>query len=682
MALYALTIFLSSFLLFQVQPIIAKIILPWFGGSAAVWNTCMLFFQAALLGGYTYAHLIYGKLPSKRQSHIHIGLLAVSLLALPILPGASWKPEGAENPAILILGLLAATIGLPYFLLSTTGPLMQAWYARANAGAVPYRLFALSNFASLLALISYPLYVEPALDSNRQAWIWSGAYAVFVIVCASVAWRVRNDTAATLAAEEAEFIERPTLKRRLLWVGLAACPSVLLLAVTTHLTQDIASIPFLWIVPLVLYLLSFILTFETDRIYWRWLWLPLFAVSLAGMVWIEKENAPEITMIQRIAACAAAMFVSAMVCHGELASLKPHPRHLTNFYVALSVGGALGGLFVGLIAPSFFSAYHEYPIGWWLTFALVLAAITARYEVFLLKGKGVVVLTLLLAALGVYGGAWTNIQKKFLAGYRVTQRNFYGTLRIEDEGDFNDKTRVRQLLHGVINHGQQYLNPERRREATTYYCRESGVGTAILSRNEFLPQRVGVIGLGTGTLSTYGRIGDEYHLFEINPLVLHLARAEFSFLGESRAVTKVHLGDARLSLERMEPLQLDVLAVDAFSGDSVPVHLLTKEAMELYWRHLSPAGMLAVHISNRYLDLEGVVQTGAAATGKVALEFSDERDDGDEVCYGSTWVVVMNEATQKSRAAHLIAGKPMESPAGFRVWTDSFSNLVSVLRTK
>ena len=347
MALYAVTIFLSSFLLFQVQPIISKIILPWFGGSAAVWNTCMLFLQAALLGGYTYAHLLYDKLPSKRQSHTHIGLLAVSLLALPILPGASWKPEGAENPAILILGLLAATIGLPYFLLSTTGPLMQAWYARANAGAVPYRLFALSNFASLLALISYPLYVEPALDSNRQAWIWSGAYAVFVIVCAGVAWRVRNDTSPTATAEEAESIEPPpTVKRRLLWVGLAACPSVLLLSVTTHLTQDIASIPFLWIVPLVLYLLSFILTFETDKIYRRWLWLPLFAASLAGMVWIEMDSAPVITMVQRIAACAAAMFVCAMVCHGELASLKPHPRYLTNFYVALSVGGALGGLFI------------------------------------------------------------------------------------------------------------------------------------------------------------------------------------------------------------------------------------------------------------------------------------------------------------------------------------------------
>ncbi|MBI2689366.1 MAG: fused MFS/spermidine synthase [Acidobacteria bacterium] len=683
MALFALTIFLSSFLLFQVQPIIAKTILPWFGGSAAVWNTCMLFFQAALLGGYTYAHLLYDKLPNKRQSLTHIALLLLSLLALPILPGASWKPQGAEDPALRILGLLAATIGLPYFLLSTTGPLLQAWYSRANAGAVPYRLFALSNFASLLALISYPLYVEPSLDSTRQAWIWSGGYAVFVLVCAGVAWKVRSDVAARPAAEEEESVEpAPAWNRRLLWVGLAACPSVLLLAVTTHLTQDIASIPFLWIVPLVLYLLSFILTFETSKIYWRWIWLPLFAASLAGMVFIEMDKGPDLTMVQRIMACAAAMFVCAMVCHGELASLKPHPKYLTNFYVALSVGGALGGLFVGLFAPSFFNAYHEYPIGWWLTFALVLAAMASRYGNFLLKGKGLAVLTILLAVLGVYGGAWVNVQKRFLSGYRVTQRNFYGTLRIEDEGDFNDKTRVRQLLHGVINHGQQFLTPERRREATTYYCRESGVGTAITARNEFLPQRVGVIGLGTGTLSTYGRIGDEYHIFEINPLVLQLARGEFTFLSESRSATKVHLGDARLSLERMEPLGLDVLAVDAFSGDSVPVHLLTKEAMELYWKHLNPDGMLAVHISNRYLDLEGVVQTGARATGKIALEFSDEREEADEVCYGSTWILVMNEATRKAHEGHLAAGKLMESPANFRIWTDSFSNLIGVLRAK
>ena len=238
------------------------------------------------------------------------------------------------------------------------------------------------------------------------------------------------------------------------------------------------------------------------------------------MVWFEMDSAPTITMVQRIAATAGAMFVCFMVCHGELASLKPHPRYLTSFYVALSVGGALGGLFVGLVAPMLFNAYYEYPFGWWLTFALVLGALTARYGDFLLKGKGLAVLTVLLALLGVYGGAWTNDTKKYLSGYRVVQRNFYGTLRIEDEGDFNEKTRVRQLLHGVINHGQQYLNPERRREATTYYCRESGVGTAITARNEFMPQRVGVIGLGTGTLATYGRVGDEYHIFEINPMVL------------------------------------------------------------------------------------------------------------------------------------------------------------------
>ncbi len=690
MALYALTIFLSSFLLFQVQPIIAKTILPWFGGSAAVWNTCMLFFQAALLGGYTYAHLLFDKLPSKRQSLTHIALLVASLAALPILPSATWKPQGAEDPALLILGLLAATIGLPYFLLSTTGPLLQAWYARANAGAVPYRLFALSNFASLLALISYPLYVEPALDSTRQAWIWSGAYAVFALICAGVAWRVRNDVQAELPApslvdgEEAVAMEpetAPTTNRRMLWIGLAACPSVLMLAVTTHLTQDIASIPFLWIVPLVLYLLSFILTFETSKIYWRWLWLPLFAASLGGMLYIKLESAPDLTMIQLIVACSAAMFVCAMVCHGELASLKPHPRYLTSFYVSLSVGGALGGLLVGLLAPMFLNAYHEYPFGWWLSFAMVLAALAARYEG-LKRGKGLILLTVLLALLGVYGGAWTNVQKRYLAGYQLTQRNFYGTLRVQDEGDFNDKTRLRQLLHGVINHGQQYLHPERRREATTYYCRESGVGVAIATRNEFVPQKVGVIGLGTGTLASYGRVGDEYHIFEINPLVLQLSRSQFSFLNESRATTKVHMGDARLTLERMEPLGLDVLAVDAFSGDSVPVHLLTKEAVALYWRHLNPSGILAVHISNRYLDLEGVVQTAAQANGKVALDFSNDREEDDEVCFSSTWILVMNEQTRKSYEKQLVTGTTMKAPENFRVWTDSFSNLVGVLRTK
>ena len=683
MAWYALTIFVSSFLLFQVQPVIAKIILPWFGGSAAVWNTCMLFFQAALLGGYTYAHVLYDKAPAKQQFRIHAGLLAISLAVLPIMPGASWKPKGDEDPALLILGLLAATIGLPYFLLSTTGPLLQAWYSRANNGAVPYRLFALSNFASLLALISYPLYVEPSLDIEKQAIYWSRGYAVFVLLCGIVAWRVRNDVPVEPApAEDEAPVVAPSMQRRLLWVGLAACPSVLLLAVTTHLTQDVAAIPFLWIVPLILYLLSFILTFETDKIYWRWLWLPLLAAALGGMLWLELEKAPDLTMRWRIAACAAAMFVCAMVCHGELASLKPHPRYLTNFYVALSVGGAIGGLFVGLLAPMVFNAYHEYPFGWWLTMALVIAALTSRYPEAFQGKKGFAALTVLLVALGVYGGAWTNVQKKFLKGYRVTERNFYGTLRIEDEGDLHDKSLVRQLLHGTINHGQQYQHPERRREATTYYCRESGVGTAIMSRNENVPQKVGVVGLGTGTLASYARIGDDYHIFEINPLVLQLARREFGFMNESRAPVKVHMGDARLALERMQPMNFDVLAVDAFSGDSVPVHLLTREAMQLYAKHMNKNGIIAVHVSNRYLDLEPVVRAGADAIGKMALEVSDEREESDEVCYGSTWILVMRGETKAARESALTAGTEIKVPENFRPWTDSFSNLIGVLRAK
>jgi len=627
--------------------------------------------------------VLFSKAPGRKQFQWHAGLLLVSLAALPILPSSRWKPLGGEEPVWLILGLLAATIGLPYFLLSTTGPLLQAWYSRANAGAVPYRLFALSNFSSLLALISYPLFVEPSLEIEAQAWIWSGGYVLFALTCAWVSYRARDDRSAP-AGDNSEDppAEAPSARLRLLWVGLAACPSVLLLAVTTHLTQDVAAIPFLWIVPLILYLLSFILTFETDKIYWRPLWILLLATSLGFVLRMEMDEPPEVGMIWLIAATSGAMFVCSMVCHGELASLKPHPRYLTSFYVSLSVGGALGGLFVGLLAPMFFNAYHEYPIGWWLTFALFLAAIAHKDAAILLQGRGLIVLTILLVMLGVYGGAWTNVQRKFLRGYRITARNFYGTLRVQDEGDLHDKTLLRQLLHGVINHGHQYLHPDRRREATTYYCKESGAGAAILSRNEMVPHKVGVIGLGTGTLAAYGRIGDEYHIFEINPLVPQLARAEFSFLNESRAKVEIHIGDARLTLERTPPMQLDVIAVDAFSGDSVPVHLLTREAMRQYDRHIARDGIIAVHISNRYLDLEPVIRAGADSIGKAALEFSDEREEGDEQCYGSTWILVMSQETRKAKEAFLRAGTEIKLPANFRTWTDGFSNLIGVLRKK
>lgn len=678
MLFYALTIFLSSFLLFQVQPILAKMILPWFGGSAAVWNACMLFFQAALLAGYTYAHLLFAKVPARRAGKIHTGLLALSLLSLPILPGAAWKPTGGENPALQILGLLTATVGLPYFLLSTTGPLLQAWYARQHSGATPYRLFALSNAASLLALLSYPVLVEPRLDAQTQAWVWSGAFALFVLLCARVAWTASGEAPASEETEPAP--PAPAWGLRLLWVVLAAVPAILLLTVTTHLTQDVAAIPFLWIVPLVLYLLTFILCFEASRLYWRWFYIPLAAAALFGVAWFAASDSTSLSLPQSIAGYAAAMFVCSMVCHGELASLKPHPRFLTSFYVAVSTGGVLGGLIVGLIAPNYFDAFYEFPLGWVLAGLAGLAAVFYRHQALFSSWRGGAAAIVLVALAGGYAGWWVQIESAKVRGYRHVQRNFYGMLRIQDEGDFTDQTRVRQLLNGVINHGQQFLHPFRRKQATTYYCAESGAGQAIATRKDGVAQRVGVIGLGAGTLASYGRTGDEYHFYEINPAVIRYAEGEFTFLGDSPANKQIHLGDARLTLERQRPMGFDVLLVDAFSGDSVPVHLLTAEAFGLYFRHLKPDGILAVHISNKYLNLEPVVAANAGRMGLTALEFSEDRPDSDETCFGTTWVLLLTSPGLSAHTALAPRGKPMPEQADFRPWTDAFSNMWSILR--
>ncbi|MFN7650274.1 MAG: spermidine synthase [Acidobacteriota bacterium] len=678
MLLYAITVFLSSFLLFQVQPILAKMILPWFGGSAAVWNACMLFFQAALLAGYTYAHLLFAKVPARRAGKIHTGLLALSLLTLPILPGAAWKPTGGENPALQILGLLTATVGLPYFLLSTTGPLLQAWYARQHSGATPYRLFALSNAASLLALLSYPALVEPRLDAQTQAWVWSGAFALFVLLCARVALSASGEVPASEETEPAP--PAPAWALPLLWVGLAAVPAILLLTVTTHLTQDVAAIPFLWIVPLVLYLLTFILCFEASRLYWRWFYLPLAAAALFGVAWLAASDSNSLSLPQSIAGYAAAMFVCSMVCHGELASLKPHPRFLTSFYVGVSTGGVLGGLIVGLIAPNYFDAFYEFPLGWVLAGLAGLAAIFYRHQTLFSSWRGGAAAIVLVALAGGYAGWWVQIESAKVRGYRHVQRNFYGMLRIQDEGDFTDQTRVRQLLNGVINHGQQFLHPFRRKQATTYYCAESGAGQAIATRKDGVAQRVGVIGLGAGTLASYGRRGDEYHFYEINPAVIRYAEGEFTFLSDSPANKQIHLGDARLTLERQRPMGFDVLLVDAFSGDSVPVHLLTAEAFGLYFRHLKPDGILAVHISNKYLNLEPVVAANAGRMGLTALEFSDDRPDSDETCFGTTWVLLLTSPGLSAHTALAPRGKPMPEQADFRPWTDAFSNMWSILR--
>ncbi len=669
MLLYAYTIFTSAFLLFLVQPIIAKMILPWFGGSASVWTTCMLFFQSVLLAGYLYSHWSIRTLKPKTQFALHAALLAVSLALLPIAPSASWKPLGSEDPTFRIWMLLTVSVGLPYFLLSTTGPLIQAWYARTHRQAVPYRLFALSNFGSMLALLCYPVAVEPWVVSKAQAWFWSGGYILFTLLCAGAAWRASRVEAFELAppSSAAEGDGEVTWKQVALWIALPACASAMLLAVTNHLCQDVASIPFLWILPLSLYLISFILTFEREGWYHPRLYEFLLAAALGGMCYLFFRH-DRFNIRWVVTTFAAGLFLCCMFCHGEVARRKPHVRHLTLFYLMISFGGAFGSMLVALVAPRAFNAYYEVPA------ALLLCALLAL----IVNRRDSVIYYCAISGVLVMGFFMFKETKQMVSKNTLMVRNFYGALSVVDEGGEDDPDAVRKLIHGTINHGQQFLAPDRRRLPTTYYGPNSGVGLAIEHcRNS--TQRVGVIGLGTGTLATYGRPGDYYRIYEINPLVIDIANKYFTFLRDSQAKVEVALGDARLSLER-EPTQLfDVLAVDAFSGDSIPVHLLTAEAFQLYFRHLKPDGVLAVHVSNRYLDLKPVVRQLADRFKRSSIVVDTDDGDGDGT-FGSTWVLVT--LNQTFLATPEVAAAAREAPlrSDLRLWTDDYSNLFRILK--
>ena len=674
MLLYAVTIFLSAFLLFQVQPIIAKMVLPWFGGTSAVWTTCMLFFQLVLLAGYGYAHWLNGRRGRKLQAGVHTALLALSLAALPIIPKATWKPAGGENPSWLLLGLLAATVGLPYFLLSTTSPLLQAWYARAHQGAAPYRLFALSNLASMLALLSYPPLVEPNLPTRLQAQFWSAAYVACAVLCGLLAWSGARWKLPAPAAKAPEAGAPPGLRLRLLWVGLAGCASTLLLAVTTFLTQDVAAIPFLWIVPLSIYLLSFIVCFESPRLYWRKVYLGLLPAALGYCAWrVWEESGDIFHIVPVIVLMSACLFVFCMVCHGELAGLKPHPRYLTSFYLMISAGGALGGLFVGLLAPHLFPAYHEFPIGlgWCAVLAAAMLARRTPHSPRWLKAAVALPLAAYLGFLGI-------VIRDDVKQYRRVDRNFYGRLAVFDDGDpALDEEATRHLLHGVINHGEQALRRQYSRLPITYFCPGAGIGVAMRAL-EGLPRKIGILGLGCGTLAAYGLPGDILRIYEINPLVLRFARTEFTYLRDTSARTEVVLGDGRLSLEREPSQQFDLLVMDAFSGDSVPVHLITREAFRTYFRHLKPDGILAVNISNRYLDLKPVVERGASAFGKIAVVYDYAPDEDDFFCFACTWTLVMDPAARRRLPGD--GGEVLRANLNFRPWTDDFSNMHRILK--
>jgi hypothetical protein len=977
-----LTIFLSAFLLFQVQPLISKVILPWFGGTPAVWTTCVLFFQVLLLVGYTYAHVVATRLGRRPQVVVHLIVVAVAVALLPILPTARWKPQTVDDPARQILTLLAACVGLPYFVLATTSPLLQAWFSRTHAGRSPYRLYALSNVGSLLALASFPFVVEPYLTTKVIATVWSCAFVVFALLAAACAMRTWY-VAPLAAVEPAESLNgmgeatqadpRPGVGRYVMWLLLPACGSAMLLAVTNQMCQDVAVVPFLWVLPLSLYLLSFIICFDNERWYVRpffWLWL------VAGMVYMVHllHVGVDASILDQVIGFSVGLFGCCMVCHGELVRLKPGPRHLTSFYLMVSAGGALGGVFVSLLAPQIFDLYLELPYGMFACCALAMMAfwmdkkphrrwprswvlrlvvpllviaplVEWAYEplyqlavVLLVRAPGVewacqplfqhvlkplgildkplpaevlfggaaalgvlvtvlgmawasvgawairggvllfasalvaewlygpveayilrplqvvrepllmegviaagLVLGVLVVGLGlawraartwvasglglllftsallVWGhfdpdvgrvlpadgftilllcgvglgllavllgmgwpsgaariarldvlflvcvliGRWAgSFWRLYAAGLEATSakvtplppellfafwvgmaavlfvlalerrsaavsrrtwgwlvcvpvfaatlfflgrdlwsqvevarrsvkaaaRNFYGVLRVTEYGaEYPDKHQY-VLMHGRINHGCQLRSEEGRRRAISYFGEETGIGLTLLNhprRDEGL--RVGIVGLGVGTLAAYGRPGDVFRFYEINEEVKRVATSPklFTYLGDSAAQCEVVLGDGRLSLEnelqRGEPQHFDVLMLDAFSGDAVPVHLLTKEAFEMYLKHLRPDGVIVVQITNRYLDLDPVCAAMAEQLGlrKVLVESSG--DDALETSATSQVLLTRSTAFVELAAIRSAASERRKAKPPI-LWTDDYSNLFRILK--
>ena len=671
MPLHAATVFLSAFLLFLVQPLLAKQILPWFGGAAIVWMLCMVFFQLVLLLGYAYAHALASRAKGTRQALIHIALLAASLAFLPITPDPGWKPQGGDNPVWGILGLLFATVGLPYFLLSATSPLIQAWFARAYPGSSPYRLFALSNFASMLALLGYPFLFEPWLTNTRQSSWWSVGYAIFVACCGALAWRSRDLPPLTVESGQlAAVAEEPAPRSGEigLWLTLSALGSVMLLAVSNHLTQNISAIPLLWVVPLAVYLLTFILCFEGRNWYRREFFLGALAWMLCVMAWFLADKELQFKLFWHIGVFTVGLFVVCMFCHGELARRRPGPRHLTLFYLVVSLGGVLGGVLVGIVAPVVLKGYLE------LEIALVAAAALAlgiRWSSWL------PLRILLVAVLTFTSSAFFWRVNYFYEDTVYIERNYYGVVRVKEaQTDDNDpETRYRSLVHGSILHGEQYLSDKYRRSPTTYYKASSGIGRTLLSYDG--PVRVGVIGLGAGSLAVYGREGDVYRFYDIDPAVVGVAKKWFTYVADSPAKTEIVLGDARLSMEREAPQGYDVIAVDAFAGDAIPVHLITMQAVTQYLRHLRPGGVIAFHVSNRFLDLKPVLLAIAQAQG---LEYANLFDSGESGGTTSDWVLLTRNKRFILQPRIIEVTEPVAPRPDWGLWTDDYSNLRQVLK--
>ncbi len=904
MARYALTIFLSAFLLFQVQPLIAKYILPWFGGGPSIWTTCMLFFQTLLVGGYLYAHVLTDKVKPRRQGIVHVVVVLASLALLPISPSDAFKPVGGDSPVAGILLLLLATVGGPYFLLASTGPLMQRWFSHSYPARSPYRLYSLSNVGSLLALLSYPVVVEPALRLQTQVSIWSIAYAVYATFAVWCSIRIATSKATTElvaipSTESDSTIEPPDVRpsglRMLLWLGLSASGSAIMLATTNQMCIDVAAVPFLWVLPLSLYLLSFVICFDNPEWYDRRVFGVLLVAAATAACW-QIIQGLETTIPALVSVFSASMLACCMTCHGELVRSRPHPRYLTLFYLLVSVGGTIGGIFVAIVSPNVFSGFWEYhialfaacavtliawcvnrawkdigsavfwiwvlssvaqmllvifrvyrpqvdnfsaldssilfcglgvihAIGWVVTanrerqpvalavtwtvvtichlawaigFVTVRLADTLEFRQYaefsgysvaaaavgfgvarlierrfgpmiwhwvcmvglqallliaiaLLANDGSINRNVWITLIGSYlglsliglafsgrtrsqtlnadedpeanGDSLTSWFRKFfrswsersersgvwlwapatttcgLLGFVLVQlvhtdedyiyssRNFYGVLRVSANEDANGK--YISLSHGRIEHGNQYIDEDLRRDATTYYGLGTGVELAIRlhpGRQADNPDerslRIGAVGLGAGTIAALGQPMDHIKFYEINPDVLKVAQERFTYLSDSAAKTDVILGDARIMLEAEltngGAEQFDILIIDAFSSDSIPVHLITRECCDLYRKHLKHDGLLLFHISNRYLDLEPITRALAKHLDWNAISIDSDGDDSLGV-YSATWIIITSNEEFLAQEEIQGAQTPWEDNVAPRLWTDDFASLWQIM---
>lgn len=689
---FGAAILLSAFLLFQVQPLISRYILPWFGGSPAVWTTAMLFFQLVLFVGYSYAHLSAKVLGERNQSLLHLALLMFALFCLPIVPNSAWKPISDGDPTVRILGLLAATVGVPYFVLSTTGPLLQAWFAKACPGVSPYRLYSLSNIGSLAALLSYPFFFEPLWELPAQAQRWSWAFGIFAALCAACAIgmvrAVKQNKHADLPTTVG-FLEgvadyetpahvtstevTPTWSARVLWVGLPAAASLMLLATTNFVCQDVAPVPLLWVIPLTLYLLTFIICFDHERWYLRGpcCFVTMILLIVAALNYAQLDVAPiTLSFVQELSLYFATMFGVCMICHGEAVRLKPSASHLTEFYLLLSAGGAVGGIVISLVAPRVLTTHREWDI------CLALSFLIAAVTFCLLVRERKVVFRAATAVCAVAGGLLVAALavSDNREGELFAARNFYGVVSVVEREQDDPARHNRLFVSGTVRHGRQYVQAARRREPLAYYGEQTAPGRTFrqlaAERKEL---RVGLIGLGVGTMATYARPTDSIRFYEINPVVETIARKYFTYLDDCAGECEVALGDARLVMEREPPRNYDLLLLDAFTGDSIPVHLLTKESFAIYRKHLKLDGIIVVHITNHYLDLEPVVRRLAAEFGFNAE--LQESEGGDEGHHYATRYMVLRPSSANA--------PPRPATSAERIgplWTDHYSNLWQILK--